>query len=383
MDAPASSRDVSSRRRRFFFTIVTLLLATTATLIFGDFFLYWWDARRVSGRPAPPIPWTRLSDPPINDDTPGGMRLKRFLDCEIVDPASGRVVKFRTNALGYRDRPVLPREPGEFRILVLGDSITLSAYTEEEETYVRQLEHLLAKSLTGIRTINAGMRGACLREYLLILTETGLLTQPDMVLVGLYLNDAKRSRTFPLPEGLAAYSAIARRLQELSLVNELSDESRERWERYAGKPFPTKSFPEEAWRTDREAFEALIAAAAVDWGFAWFPAAWEEMRPDMQLIRELTDKYGIRLAVALFPSTYQVEAMFLDTTPQEMFDKMMKEMKLPYLDLLPILRAAYRERGHSLAYDNCHLTPEGNAVVADALAEFLRPLIKEANSSAP
>ncbi len=306
------------------------------------------------------------------------MRLKRFLDCEIVDPASGRVVRLRTNALGYRDGPIAPRASGEFRILVLGDSITLSAYTEEDETYVRQLEARLRTHFGGVRTINAGMRGACLREYLLILTETGLLTQPDMVLVGLYLNDAKRSRTFPLPEGLSAYSAIARRLQELSLANELSDESKERWEQYAGKPFPTREFSEGAWRTDREAFEAQIAAAAVDWGFAWFPAAWEEMRPDMQVIKELSAMHGFRLAVALFPSTFQVEAEFLDSTPQDMFIEMMREMELPHLDLLPILRAAYRERGHSLAYDNCHLTPEGNAVVADALAEFLRPQVTEA-----
>lgn len=306
------------------------------------------------------------------------MRLRRFLDCKIVDPASGREVHFRTNALGYRSGPILPKAPGEYRILVLGDSITLSAYTEEDETYPAVMEQLLNAERKGpptIRVINAGMRGACLREELLILTETGLLTEPDLVLVGLYLNDAKRSRMFPLPEGLAAYSAIARKLEEVRLANELSDEARQRWEKYSGKPFPTGEFAEDAWRTDRAAFEKLIAEAAVDWGFSWFPAAWEEMKPDIELLRELASKYKFRLAIALFPSTYQVEASYLDDTPQRYFAGMMADTDVPQLDLLPVLRAAYTTRRQSLSYDNCHLTPEGNAVAAEALVKFVEPLI--------
>lgn len=376
-------------------------MGTVVALIFSDLLVLSWDT--VTGQRSPrggPIPWTRLADPPINDMTPGGMRLRRMLDCRIVDPASGREVHLRTNALGYRGGPILPKEQGEYRILVLGDSITVSLHTEEAETYPAMMERLLCDADPGVvqtspvpvsaptsavadescrfRVINAAMRGAGLREELLILTETGLLTQPDLVLVGLYLNDAKRSRVYPLPEGLAAYSAIARKLSDIALRNEMSDEARERWEHYAGRPFPSEQFPADAWRTDPDAFEVEKAKAACDWGFSWFSAAWDEMSPDMQLMKDLSARHDFKLAVVLFPSTLQVEAAFLDDTPQEFCAEMMREMDLPYMDLLPIFREAYRTAGRSLAYDNCHLTPEGNAVAGEAIFRFLRPLIAEA-----
>ncbi|RIK63434.1 MAG: hypothetical protein DCC65_15955 [Planctomycetota bacterium] len=392
-----------NRRRRIIFAAAAVVFGSIVALVFGDLIVYWWDARTAAGRPrAGPIPFTRLADPPINDMTPGGMRLRRMLDCTIVDPASGKEVRLRTNALGYRGGQVMPKAPGEYRILVLGDSITLSLHTEEKDTYPAVLERLLCdvagtQQPTGsagessapasapagprgdseclIRVINAGMRGAGLREELLILTETGLLTQPDLVIVGLYLNDAKRSRVYPLPEGLAAYSAIARKMSDIALANELSDKARARWEKYSGRPFPAMSFPLDAWRTDREAFEAEKAKAACDWGFAWFRAAWDEMRPDMQLIKDLAARYGFELVVVLFPSALQVEAEFLDDVPQAYFAEMVREMRIPHADLLIPMRAAFQATRRSLAYDNCHLTPEGNRLAAELIRELVHPFV--------
>lgn len=413
-----------NRRRRVFFVVAAILLGSAVALVFGDLFVLWWDTRSDSGRPrGGPIPFTRLADPPINDMTPGGMRLRRMLDCRIVDPSSGKEVHLRTNALGYRGGPITPKAADEYRILVLGDSITVSLHTEEEETYPAELERLLCRSSSQrlakepdpvapqdkrseevapanteestarrklgksgndvfsdtrcrISVINAGMRGAGLREELLILNETGLLTQPDLVIVGLYLNDAKRSRVYPLPEGLAAYSAIARKLGDIALQNELSDEARERWEKFSGLRFPTKEYPEGAWRTDPKAFEVEKAKAACDWGFAWFRAAWDEMRPDMQLMKDMAARHHFTLVVVLFPSTFQVEAEFLDDKPQFYFDEMMQEMNVPHVDLLHTFRSAYRARERSLAYDNCHLTPEGNRIAAEAISQFVKAYVE-------
>jgi len=341
----------------------------------GDILVFWWDARTRAGPSAGGIPWTRLSDPPINDHTPGGLRLRRWLDCRIVDPISGREVAFRTNQFGFRGPIVRPKAPGECRILVLGDSITLSSYTAEAESYPAQLERILSGEGRLVTVINAGMRGASLREELLILTESGLFTQPDVVVVGLFLNDANRSRMVPLPEGLFAYSAIARRLREASLRNEMSADARARYEKYAGRPFPPGTYDDGVWRSDRAAFEVLVAEAAVDWGFAWFEAAWQEMRPDLEIMRALSKEHGFRLVVALFPVTYQVEVKFLEDAPQRMFVQVMEETGIEYLDLLPALREAYQGADRSLAYDHCHLTPEGSGVAATALARLLGPTL--------
>lgn len=357
-----------------------MLLSLTVALVLGDLLVFWWENRATGGRPAGQIPWTRLNDPPINDQTPGGLRLRRFLDTKIMDPISGRTVSFRTNQFGYRGGLVAPKAPGEFRILCLGDSITLSSYTEENESYPYYLAELLAPAVGRLSVLNAGMRGAGLREELLIFTETGIFTQCDVVFLGMFLNDAKGSRTLPIPEGLLAYSAIARQLRNINLQSEIEEEARARYEKYAGKPYPTGDFGKEAWRTDRAAFEAQIAAAAADWGFAWFSAAWDEMRPDLVILKELCDRHGLRLVVGLFPATIQVEADFLDDRPQQMFEGLMKELNVPHLDLLPVLREAYRKAGHPLAYDHCHLTPEGNKVAAVEIAKLIKPHVPASSS---
>lgn len=364
-----------ARRRRIVFTIAAVLIGLVAAFILGDVFVLWWDLAAGHRPTGQAIPWTRLDDPPINDESPGGLRLRRFLDAEIRDPISGRVVRIRTNQFGFRGPMIEPKAAGELRILALGDSITLSSYTDEDESYPNQLEALLEADGRDLSVINAGMRGASVRESLLILTESGIFTQPDIVIMGLFLNDANRSRMIPLPTGLFAYSAIARRLRESALMNELSDDARQRWADYAGKSYPEGPFADGAWRTDKEAFEAEVARAAADWGFAWFEAAWKEMRPDLELMRGLCEKQGITLVVVLFPVMQQVEAEFVDDTPQRFFEAMMTEMNLPRLDLLPPMRRAYHEIDRSLAYDHCHLTPEGNALVAEWVAEFLRPFL--------
>ena len=41
---------------------------------------------------------------------------------------------------------------------------------------------------------------------------------------------------------------------------------------------------------------------------------------------------------------------------------------MPFVDLLPALRAS---RGQALFYDHCHLTPAGNAIAAEQIADLL------------
>ncbi len=152
------------------------------------------------------------------------------------------------------------------------------------------------------------------------------------------------------------------------------------YEKLSGKSFPATVYSEGAWRTDRAAFEAEIARAMIDWGNCFYQDSWDVMKPDLGRLRELGNEYGFELLVVLFPATQQVEAEFLADEPQRMFEAVMAEVDAPRVDLLPALRQAYRTGGESLAYDQCHLTPEGNSIVARAIAIALKdaPLIRGA-----
>lgn len=310
--------------------------------------------------------------PPIYDETKSGMRLRRLMDEEIIEPISGRRIRFRTNALGLRGGPILPKAAGVSRILVLGDSITAAAYVEEEETYPACLEFRLRAAGMNCEVINGGMPGAGVVQMLAVLSEVGLLLEPDIVVVGLYLNDAAESHFFRPPQGFFADSRLAERLARRRLVDELGDRAEKQWTALTGRPFPDRH-DQGAWRRDRAAFEAEIAHAMSDWGLAWFSRAWEDMAAGFDGLKAVRESRGFRVLVALFPVMHQVEAEFVDDTPQRYFVEQMQRVGFDHVDLLPAMRAHAAARGEGLAYDHCHLNPAGNRLAAEVIAaELLR-----------
>jgi lysophospholipase L1-like esterase len=343
----------------------------------GDFVLFWWnhsfgDSRTFRDRNVAAVSRS------VYIQTPHGLRTRRFIDQSHRDPISGRDVPFRTNALGFRGAPVAATKGGELRILALGDSITLGAYAEESETYPARLEALLRQTLPHAHVINAGVPGLTLNQERAVLAETGLLIDPDVVLVGLYLNDASEVPVYAPEDGLLAGTATGRRLRMMQFNNEMRERNRARYEAMSGRAYPDATYGEEAWRTDRRAFDALVAENAVDWGAAWFEPTWDTLRAELETLANLSRAHRFQAAIVMFPTTYQVEAGFVADEPQRFFEREARALGLAHLDLLPALRDAYQSAGHTLAYDHCHLTPEGNGVAARAIAPWLARIIDAA-----
>lgn len=368
-------RNDMAGNRRLLFVVVTV--STTTALTIGGAELLFYLLDNPSSAPIARAPRSagagdqrhddhHFEAVPVYRETPGGMRLRPSLDVEIVNPLTGATTAFRTNALGHRGPDVEPQRPGERRILVLGDSISCAVFTPEEQTYPGVLAEL-----TGATVYNASVTGLGLREELLVLHESGLQAEPDVVIVGMYLNDAHASRFRRIPEGLLARSAIARRLRNAKSRFGAAESVERRYERLSGKPFPSGAFDPGAWRTNRTAFEAQMGASLDDWGYGFFEAAWEDMRPDLEILRDLASRHTFELVVALFPVRYQVEAEYLDERPQRLFRSLMSELDIRHIDLLPAFRAAYRSQGKSLTHDHCHLTLEGHRLVAETLHGFL------------
>jgi len=98
----------------------------------------------------------------------------------------------RTNELGFRDQraSVPPKQPGEFRIVVLGDSFTFGPGVEYDHLYTSLLEARLRRMHPEVRVINLAVEGYNIIQYEAVLEEVGLALQPDMVLVGMFpVND--------------------------------------------------------------------------------------------------------------------------------------------------------------------------------------------------
>jgi lysophospholipase L1-like esterase len=134
----------------------------------------------------------------------------------------------RTNAYGFRGRePSRAKPPGVFRIVVIGDSITMGEGVGDEETYPAQLERSLrASGGDRFEVLNLGLSGLNLRQSLDYRLPTGLELEPDMLIYGFTVNDL---------EGLPSYrttyvrTAAATPWRLLSLARVALNATRERF----------------------------------------------------------------------------------------------------------------------------------------------------------
>src|SRR5215210_5995842 len=130
-------------------------------------------------------------------ETEKGRRLRPNMNVKIMRHfISGLDVTVETNSLGFRNRELESKSVK--RILFLGDSITLSDYLDDSDTFVRRVESLSFGRTEPLETVNAGVSGESLQNYFDMLNETGLSIEPDVVVVGVYLNDFQPSRSVRL-----------------------------------------------------------------------------------------------------------------------------------------------------------------------------------------
>lgn len=101
-------------------------------------------------------------------------------------------VPVRINSWGMRDREVAAKTPGEFRVLVIGDSFPFGVGVPIERSVPYQLEQLL-NSAAGpgrtYRTLNMGVPSYNTLQELIQLREVGLSLEPDLAVLIFSWND--------------------------------------------------------------------------------------------------------------------------------------------------------------------------------------------------
>ncbi|UCE85107.1 MAG: SGNH/GDSL hydrolase family protein [Deltaproteobacteria bacterium] len=254
------------------------------------------------------------------------------------------------NAEGFRDRPFLPVQPGTFRILFLGDSVTFGHGVAEETTFARRLEARLAPR---VRVMNAGIPGWSTHQEWLFYRDDGPRFEPDLVLVGFVLNDVtEMQRGFieiDIERGLQVVRAInwlAQRSASVALIKGLT----------AGILNPEQ----------REVRRVEHLSAHPD--APHVRRAMERTAEAMLRIAELARERGDGFGVVLFPFHYQVRGEGRGA-PQRYLEDVMVERGIPVLNLHPVL-AAHRP-STEIFLDVDHLTALGHEVAARAIGDWL------------
>ncbi len=134
-----------------------------------------------------------------------------YLRYELVPGAvSGNI---RVNADGFRgpDYP-LSKPEGVFRIIMLGDSETLSIMLAEREALAAQLEDELnqASAKTRYEVLNFGVEGYNAFQELEQLKIKGLKYDPDLIILNYVLNDPEPGEYYFNKTFLMRHSALAR-----------------------------------------------------------------------------------------------------------------------------------------------------------------------------
>jgi lysophospholipase L1-like esterase len=270
---------------------------------------------------------------------------------------------FVTNALGFRDEREVPAEKGaEFRILALGDSVTVGLGVAAEETYARQLEALLSRSIAPLRVINAAVTCYSTWQEVDVLKETAPAVRPDVVTLAFYWNDL-----YPKPEVIAPIADVhtvvaqdaAQQYMRLFKSSRALSFVRERWASLSNSLWPTFD-----WAHRNVIYKGDSTP--------YLEQAYEDVRASLEEFAAL-GREGFVPVLLLLPMPLQVQqAEEPARHMQERIEAIAARAGLRVLDLLPALRRAYAQhRDLYIAWDYEHFTPRGHRVVAEALQRYL------------
>jgi len=111
---------------------------------------------------------------------------------------SARWFHLETNSLGLRDSEHnFDKSQGTFRVLLLGDSMSMAEGVELEETYIKRFESITNKKCPNdrVETINAAIRGYGTDQELVLYQRIGRKFDPDLVILAFFEgNDFKDNR---------------------------------------------------------------------------------------------------------------------------------------------------------------------------------------------
>jgi lysophospholipase L1-like esterase len=307
--------------------------------------------------------------------------------------AFGYPVRYRINGLGLRG-PETAREKGSAkRVLILGDSVVFGVLVRDDETLAARLQ----SRLPGWEVLNGGVIGYDAWDYAAFLEQKGLALSPDVVVVGLFMNDhvtrsaykknmAQRSPPsrplFARARDLVLRSALVQaanyRLQWLqspkrplfSVRKPLREEDGRAIDGYfPGDPGSARAIKEylAAYR-----YEPNLLKDPLPWMLD--TKAWQGLRGPLGEIKRACGRRGIKLMVAVFPTQYELYPGYRWPEPHRAIASLLAEMKIPSLDLLPVFAAGGADELYPMRYDYDHPDAKAYALAADAVAAKLSAL---------
>ncbi len=273
----------------------------------------------------------------------------------------GRGITYEINRQGLHGPEVAEVKPaGTFRILGIGDSFTFGQGVCEEDTFLRRLDRSLnANGSSGHRyeVLNAGVQGYDTHDEVVHLEHQWLAYDPDLVLIGFYLNDAYEEMTFwnhggglgiyALPKGLARYS----RLYDLIRQRQIALDSQRKLEEIYEQPYFTQADEFFAHSSSRQ-------------------QGWTKGRAALRRAAELSQNDGFSLVLVIFPELHNLDGDYPFSAVHQVVRQEAAEAGMLVLDLLETY-GGHDDRSLWVHPSDHHPNERAHALAADAIETFL------------
>lgn len=254
-------------------------------------------------------------------------------------------VEVRTNRFGFRDLEFeLAPEPGERRILAVGDSFTFGSGVQLEGSWPQQLESLLRPAQAGgrVEVINGGFATGSHwpAGYADWIESDGLAFAPEAIVIGFCLNDmGDVPMLATLPPARASENGV--RSELLARVRELL-------------------------RSDSPAPSAPDMAVIVDAK----PQPWQDTQAGLLRIRDLCAAREVRLLVAVFPMLSVLGDDYPYLRLHQMVGAFCAQNGIECVDLLERFRGR-DDRSLWVHPTDQHPNDEGQRLIAEGIAAAL------------
>jgi len=255
----------------------------------------------------------------------------------------GATLTYRVNAQGFRGPPaLLPKPSGSFRVVGLGDSFTFGTGVREPDTYLA----VLRRELGGPEVLNLGVMGYSTANEVALLAARGPALEPDLVLIGLVLNDIGDVRFHeafaPTPEAeLPGWRRRWRTADRVLLARE-----------------------------SRRAFASLVAR--LEAGYAPDTPSWRRMQAALRRAAQLAEEQGFRLALVVWPLLWELSDGYrFSGIHRQIAEFAEGELGVPTLDLLPAF-AGHQGPELWVHPANQHPNEVAHGIAGRAILGFLR-----------
>ena len=323
-------------------------------------------------------------------------QLKPSQAFSVQNPDTARKNRVVLNSFGLRGRePAVPKPPGIYRILCLGDETTLGLEVAEAETSCAVLQQLLQQQTrirAKIEVLNGGVPDYCPLLSYLQLKHQLLSLQPDLVILNFHFSDVaddyhvRRHTTvdeaghalsclnpdLELPKSMAA-----RTWQEAFLLPEFLKSRGREWYSQQAFPEPGHEISSPAgrylWLSDRPPDWSVyinqtlspvrdIADLAHGWHaefvMAVTPVPW-------QISAEASNGAGVRERVGI-PSGQLLKSR----VPYETLAAFCQKHQVAFSDTSHAFTAS-SQNGQLFLKNSSGLSAQGHALQAEALARFI------------